>query len=182
MKNLSNYLILLCFMLCGTVKSQHNLHFIESHYSDSFSQWIIHFDDEGQGDIELKWPTRNDWSQWLIDVGEYYGSIRQTRATDPNHWQAKINGQIIDFRTTYPGDLTHWTIRYEGIHYKLYLPYKNQVENWTLETKGDYFDIYTSFEGDPRDWSFEELEDNLIPTELKLASITLVISVSTPNR
>jgi hypothetical protein len=181
MKKTSIYLIFLYLLLSNVLIAQQDLHFIESRYSDSFSQWLLHFDEDEQGTVELKWPTRNDWSQWSIDVGDYYGTLKQARAKDPNHWQAKINGFIIDFRTTYPGDLTQWTIRYADHHYKLYLPYKNQVENWTLESTQDFFDVFTSFEGDPRDWSFEESKDSQIPTELKLASTVLIISLSTPN-
>lgn len=182
MRFLTSYtIVLIALCIIQNVHGQTNLYFIESQYDDSFSQWTIHFDEEEYGQIGLRWPLKNDWTQWSIDVGDYYGTLKQQRLNDPNHWQAKINSGIIDFRATFPGDLKQWTIKFQGSQYKLYMPYTNVIESWTLETKDHYFDIFTSFEGDPRDWSFEESIDNTIPLELKLASITLVLAITTPD-
>ena len=179
MNRFSVFLILLVYSHIGL--SQSTLQFIQSSYFDSFTEWILYFDDNQEGIIEVKWPNSNDWTQWSIDVGDYYGTQRQLSQQNPNHWQAKILGKIIDFRTTYPGDFTKWNVRYESDQYRLFMPYTNQVEDWTLEKGDSYFDVFTTIKGDPRDWSFEESEDNSIPMELKLSSVALIISISTPN-
>ena len=181
MRRLIIYIFLIQFSFLSKSFAQEQLHFIQSEFFDSFSRWIIVFDDEQEGTIELKWPTRNDWTQWMIDVGDMYGTVKQVALNNPNHWQAKINGAIIDFRTTYPGELRHWTVRYAGVHYKLYLPHPNQVENWTLESSDAFFDMFTTVEGDPRDWTFELSADNTIPVELQISTIALILSVTTPN-
>ena len=182
MRRLTVYIILLLqFSFWSEPVAQEQLHFIQSEFFDSFSRWILVYDDEQEGTVELKWPTRNDWTQWTIDVGEYYGTVKQVALNNPNHWQSKINGAIIDFRTTYPGELRHWSVRHQSINYKLYLPHPNQPENWTLESKSEYFDMFTSVEGDPRDWSFELSPDNTIPMELQISTIALILSVTTPN-
>lgn len=175
------FLTLFTLSSSNLIQAQDALLGFYSVYSDSFREWIVPFDEEGEGEIRLKWPLKNDWTQWEISIGEYYGNVKQRWSNQADQWEAKINGQIIDIKTIYPRDRRSWRFKMNGQTADFKMIYNNSVENWSLEiNEQNYFEIYTVNLGDLRVW---QIEDQLqsIPIEMKIAAMVLCIYQSCPK-
>jgi len=159
---------------------QELLHGYHSYYDDTYRDWVVLFDEEGEGTIELKWPLKNDWTQWRVSIGDYNGFVKQRWSNAPGQWEAKINGYIIDIKTIFPRDYTSWRLKMDDTVIDLKMVHNNSVENWTMESKEEYLDIFTARLGDPRDWIIDDqLEE--IPIEMKIAAMVLCIYQSCPK-
>lgn len=149
-------------------------------YDDSFREWVVPFEEIGEGEIRMKWPLKDDWTHWEINIGDYYGNVKRRWSSTPGQWEAKIDGALIDIKTIYPRDFRSWRLKMDGITLDLKMVYSNSAELWTLENKRAYMDIFTATEGDPRDWLVDDqLAD--IPIQMKLAAMVICIYHSCPK-
>jgi len=180
MRVYSVILVLLFSILQGF--SQASYSSFNTYFDDSFAEWDIYAEEEQVGKIEMKWKLKNDWSVWNISVDGMYGTIKMKWDNNTNHWECRMNNEVIDIKTVYPRDYSEWRIQDGSKELRLRSKYKNNHEYWSVDHKNlGYIDIYTTWEGDPRDWEIDDgLADSIGP-EIKIAMIFIAILHSSPK-
>jgi len=175
------YSILILVFFQANSFAQSDMYAVGAYYDDTFAEWVVYYGEEETGTIRMKWPLKEDWTQWEVFVGETEGFVKQRWSNKPGHWEAKINDQVIDMRPVFPRDYSQWILKSQEENVRLHMVYSDTVENWSIETKDGYFDFYTTYLGDVRDWSIEDSLGDQLSTELKLAAITLILYHSCPK-
>jgi len=165
------------------VSGQERLSSFNTYWDDSFKEWVI-VADKGDltGIIEIKWKLRDDWTQWVVEIGDYNGQIKMKWDNDPGLWQMNINGKFIEMRTVWPRDYSEWKIKGDGIELRLKSKYRNILEEWSCDHKDlGYIDMFTSREGDLRDWIIEDELNEEVSFEMKLALTFIAVYHATPK-
>ncbi len=177
------YIIYALLLLIATnVGGQSNFSAFNTYYDDSFTEWEIYSSEDQVGTIEMKWKLKNDWTEWDVAIGDYYGNIKVKWDNNPYHWEFRINNEIIDIKTVYPRDDSEWRINDGNTELRLRSKYKNTNDEWTVDHKKyGFLDIYTAWEGDPRDWEINDGLDEAIGPEIKIAMIFIAILHSSPK-
>ncbi len=159
------------------VYSQDILTGMSTRFSDSFVEWALFNDLEEEGDLEIRWKMRNDFTQWDYDIGEHSGRIQRVWKDDPSQWEVRdYDGTIITMQMLWRGDVRQWRITDNSIQLNLKTKYGNMLDQWELrEDTYGYYSIYTAYEGDPRDWEIiDELDDRIsFPMRMALAFIAM---------
>ncbi len=176
------YFFFINFCLNVSLGAQEVFSSFNTYYDDSFAEWEIYSEEEQLGTIEMKWKLKNDWSEWQVAIGDYYGTIKMKWDNNPNHWEVRINNEIIDVKTVYPRDYSEWRVSDGSNKLRLTSKYKNVYEEWSVDHKQHGFmDIFTNWEGDPRDWNINDGLEETIGTEIKIAMIFIAILHSSPK-
>jgi hypothetical protein len=165
------------------VRGQEFLSSFHTYWDDSFSEWVVLADDgEITGTLEMKWKLRNDWTQWIVEIGDYSGQVKIKWNNDPGLWEMNVNGNLIEIRTVWPRDYSEWKIKGDGIELRLKSKYRNILEEWTCDHKEyGYMDMFTTREGDVRDWEIEDRLSETVSFEMKLALAFIAIYHATPK-
>ncbi|MDQ3016124.1 MAG: hypothetical protein M3R25_05320, partial [Bacteroidota bacterium] len=80
-------------------------------YNNSFREWTITTDDEDvEGNLEMRWAFRDDWTEWDLRVGEIVATIEQKWEDDPNLWEIRCNGVVVNAKTTWPNEFNRWKL------------------------------------------------------------------------
>ena len=156
---------------------------VGTRYVDSFREWEITTDDEDvEGELEIRWAFRNDWTEWDIRIGDITATIERKWKDDPNLWEIQCEGVIVNAKTTWPGEFNRWKLT-DGTHqFNWGTKYFNLRDEWLAETKNDgYMQLYTYWDGDPREWVVVDELSSEVSTAMRLAMIFLAIHFSTPR-
>ena len=156
---------------------------VSTEWDNTFSEWIIFAEDEeDDGKLVMKWPLRQDWSEWEVEFGGIDGELYLRRENDPGLWEGSADNQLITARTVWPGDMSEWIIVQEGIRINLRTRYGNLADEWIVDhPRYGFLRMYTDWEGDPRDWIVEDELSEEIPKLMKLMIIHLVLIQSAPK-
>ncbi|MEL7219687.1 MAG: hypothetical protein AAGJ93_00130 [Bacteroidota bacterium] len=179
LQNIKKFLfgLVVCLPLLSFSLQAQQLTGIATQWNDSFAEWIIYTDIEGEeGELRLRWNTRNDWTQWEYRIGEYTGQIRTKWPNRIDEWETRGENLIVDARAVWRNDPREWRINSpEGHQYKWRSRYGNTFDEWVVDTERyGFFEMYTAFEGDPREWIIvDELEASL-PEKMMLIFITII--------
>ena len=151
---------------------------MSTRFSDSFVEWALFSEKEDEeGNLEITWKMRNDFTEWNYDIGEHSGRIQQVWKNDPNQWEIRANdGTIITIQIRWRGDIREWRITDNTVTLNLKTKYGNMLDQWELkETTYGFYAIHTVYEGDPRDWEIiDELDDRVsFPMRMALAFIAM---------
>jgi len=155
----------------------------EPTWSDSFKEWTYYTEgDSIEGSLSMVWKLNNDWSNWKLDMGEFYASAKLKYSDNPNFWEFKSGNEIVTAKTIWSGDFSEWRLS-DGQHtIKLKSKYRDLPIIWYSEGENyGYMDIFLENEDDIRYWVIEdELNENI--SELySFAMIFLSIYHSTPK-
>lgn len=153
-------------------------------WNDSFSEWTLFTTEEGlEGELRLRWPLNNDWSEWQYRLGEAAGVIKIKWNDNPNEWEIRGNGQVVTARTLWNNDFREWRVSSGSTAIVLRARYNNMFDEWEIRENKEagFFEMYTAYERDPRDWIIvDELSENInLPT--KVAMVFLVLFHSSPK-
>lgn len=175
--------ILFLVGLNSLVFSQTELFGIGATWDDSYKEWIIYTADEKiEGELSLRWMTKNDWSEWDYRLEEESGSIKQKWDKDPSQWELRGGNEIITMKTKWSRDFTEWRITTGSKTLTLKSKYKTHLQEWEIsDKKYGTFEMYTTYEDDPRDWDIIDELDEDISFHTKMAILFVVMYNSTPK-
>ncbi len=153
-------------------------------WNDSFSEWTIFTNEEGaEGELRLRWPLNNDWTEWQYRLGEASGIIKVKWNDNPNEWEVRGNGQVVTARTLWNNDFREWRISGGPTDVVLRVRYRNLIDEWEIRENKEagFFEMYTAYERDPRDWVIrDDLTENISLTT-KITMVFLVLFHSSPK-
>jgi hypothetical protein len=162
-----------------------------SRWSDSFAEWILFSTTdstdskvplpEETGRLTLRFPNKNDWTEWNFEGADWRGSIRQTWPDNPNVWTLRANGASISMRTKWNGELREWVLTDDRHTLNLKIRFQSADEWLVDDWKFGRFYMYTLYENDPRDWAIEDNLTSEISPEMRLALTFLVLFNSSPT-
>ena len=156
---------------------------IGTRYNDSFRQWVITTaDDELKGELLMRWDFRDDWSEWDLQIGELTASIEQKWKDDPNLWEIRCEGVVVNAKTVWPGEFNRCKLT-DGQHqFNWGTEFFNLRDHWQSNNGGrESMDVYTYWEGDPREWVVEDNLPDDVSMAMKIAMVFLALHYSTPR-
>lgn len=156
---------------------------VSTEWNDSFREWIIYGEDEDQdGTLDMRWPLRNDWTEWDWDFADIRGEFYMRRPTDPEAWEGSGDGVIVEGRTIWPGDRGKWVIVSGELRIEIRTRYTNIADEWIVDDrKYGKLRMYTDWEGDPRDWIIEDELSEDVHVVVKLFMIHIALMQSIPK-
>ncbi|MBK7427568.1 MAG: hypothetical protein IPI60_11340 [Saprospiraceae bacterium] len=156
---------------------------MSSAWDDSFREWQVYGEGEEQiGFIKMQYEFNDDWTEWMYQIGDESGFIRNKFKDNPNLWELRGGNLVYNARTQWPNDPLTWLISGEGVRMTLKSKYTNILEEWsaTDSNVGDFM-MYTFYENDPRDWETRENLNN-DKLHLKVFLMFLVVINSAPRQ
>lgn len=178
------YLLFVSILFLATVSKAQYLAAIATEWDDSFVSWQIYLDEEDSepGTLNLKWPLRQDWTEWEYNIGSLYGNIQQQWKNDPGRWLIDGNGERITARQLFKNDSRSWRITDNSISLTVRSKWGNNFNEWEIkESTYGSFKIFMDFEGDPRDWIIIDDLSEEISLPMKMAIVFVVMYSSTPR-
>ena len=177
----------LLFLTCVSHQAfgQSQFYAISSSYDDSAREWSIYYvdneGDEERATLYLKWPFRNDWTEWSLDLGPNLYSIRQMYNLLPVQWTLSGPDSSISIRQKWRGDNNIWVISYGDKKIIWRTDVTNNFDVWYMQlSEEEYFDMWTVYPGDSRDWDIEDKTATL-PIEVKVAAIFTTVYLTSPK-
>lgn len=180
---MNRFLAILIFLSTAILCSGQSLFGVSSKWDDSFREWAIFTEDEEQeGELMMRWPFREDWTEWEYQLEDFGGDIRQQWKNDPSKWQISGDGERITARRLWANSNREWRITNNSTSLTLRSKYGNDFGSWQIreETYGK-FEMFTDIEGDPRDWVIVDEMDEEISLAFKMAIVFIVLHHSTPR-
>lgn len=158
-------------------------------YSDSFADWEIRAEilknDEWvlvDGNIQLNFEGRNDWSSWNIEIEDIDITCRLKWRNNFNHWVIRTQDDLITIRTVWKDDFRKWKITSRSHIISIESKYRNLVDEWELTSKSiGSWKMYTDREGDPRQWIIEDDLNETVNLSHRLAMTFIVLFNSSPK-
>lgn len=179
------YLLSISILFCAIISShaQIELYGIGTAWDDSYKEWVIYTaDEEQEGEIELRWASNDNWSEWDYRLEDESGSIKQKWNDDPSHWELRGGNEIITIKTKWRNDYTEWRITTGTKTFTIQSKYRTHLEEWELKEKTyGKFEMYTVYERDPRDWEIIDELDEEISFHTKMAMLFIVMYNGTPR-
>ncbi len=159
---------------------------INSVYDDSAVEWKIYGydleDNEWTSELRIKWPLRNDWTEWLVDHNNNFYSLKQRWQHSPVQWELQNGNSIVTIRQKWRNDLNEWVISYNNKSYRWQTTRFNDLSAWYLEIdESTYFDMWTTYSGDIRDWDIEDKAENLASV-VKIAALFTTVYLTIPKQ
>ncbi|MBT8189296.1 MAG: hypothetical protein KJO50_07470 [Bacteroidia bacterium] len=157
---------------------------VSTKWDDAFFEWQVYAfenEEETEGELRLKWPFKNDWTEWVLDIEDQYFTIRLRYRNVLDHWEIRGGDVLVEMKPIWLNDYTQWRISYNSERIKWKTQYPNDLNYWFYEDDANGFaEFYTIYRNDPRDWEFNDQTEN-IPFEVKLAMAFISIYYSTPK-
>jgi len=171
------------FLLCTAGHSQSTFLGASASYNDSFRSWEIYTVDStdiGYTELlDLKWPLRNDWTEWKWETEEEVTYLQQTYRNNDSQWSHRVYLNPITMKAKWRNDPRIWTISY-GDEKFIWKTAYNLTDQWVYDDKDyGYFEIITTYENDARDW--EILDQSSLPNEVKRSMIFISLYVASPR-
>lgn len=178
-----------CFLLChiGQLQAQYYLTGIGTKWSDSFVEWEIFFADESddseyRGELKMKWPQQEDWTEWSYDWADQWGEIRLVWKNDPSRWQISGGGENVTARRMWKEDDREWRVTDNSISLTFKTKWGNNRTQWLVrETTYGTFRILMNYGDDPREWIIYDNFDERVSPTLRMALVFLAIYNSSPR-
>ncbi len=177
--------LLLCIFCLVFVQSTlaQRLVGLSTKWDDSFSEWIVYTEHEDlEGEIVMRWPHRDDWSEWDYRVGELSGFIKVKWRNDANLWELRGENEIITIRTVWQNDWRQWEVKSGRIQLDIKSKWSNILEEWYLaDDRYGAFNMFTTWEGDLRDWAIEDNLEDSISIHMRIALAFVPVLYATPK-
>lgn len=156
---------------------------INAAWSDSFTEWSFITADEKEGSFGLRWLNGNDWTEWNFDFDGQPGTMKMKWADDPNTWELRSGGVVINIRTKWKNDFSEWRVSEGTTRLSIRSKYTNAVGEWQAKNEQyGNFTLKSEWENDPRDWEIYDEMDTDISIEMKLAMTFIAVINSIPRR
>jgi hypothetical protein len=156
---------------------------VSSVWSDSFREWsFLTPDEDRSGRLYMRWPSRDDWSQWDFRLRDTTAEFVLKWKDDPNLWEVRCLGTTVTARTMWTGDFSQWRLS-DGTHSIVWKSkYGNVRDEWIVRSEEQgFFSVYAYWQGDPREWVvYDELNEE-VSYAMRLTMIFLTLIHSTPR-
>ena len=174
--------IIVNLLLACTVQAQ-TIIGLGTRYDNSFREWIVTTEEEDvQGEIQMRWAFRDDWTEWDVSIGDLNATIEQKWKDDPNLWEIRCDGIVVNAKTTWPGEFNKWKLTDGSHQFNWGTKYFNQRDEWRTESRSnELFQVYTYWEGDPREWVVIDKLPADVSNAMKIAMIFLTVHFSSPR-
>jgi len=152
-------------------------------YDDRLDEWFITDESDDEGELEIKWKLRNDWTEWDYDIGDRSGTIKQKWSAQPGRWELRSDdGILVEFSTKWRNDWSEWRIKTNDLQIDYEMSDKGDSGFWVVDSpKFGYWEFYNIYNNDIRDWeSYDELDPS-VPFEVKMALVFISIIVNYPR-
>lgn len=176
------FFYLLFFFLGGTHLCGQELYAINASWSDSFVEWSFVTADEEEGSFGVRWPNRENWTEWVFEFDGYNGTLRMKWDNNPNIWELRSGGEVINIKTKWRNDFSEWRLSDGNNQLTFESRYTNNISEWRLKDNhfGD-FTLKTEWENDPRDWNIYDDLPESITLEMKLGMVFIAVINSIPR-
>ncbi|MDH3652271.1 MAG: hypothetical protein OEQ53_21460 [Saprospiraceae bacterium] len=156
---------------------------LSTRWDDSFAEWILYTEDEDiEGEIVMRWPTKDDWSEWDYRIGESSGFIKVKWKNDANLWEVRGDNEIVTIRTVWQNDWRQWEVKSSDGQFDIKSKWANILEEWYLaDDDRGRFDMFTNWEGDVRDWVIDDQLNDSISLHTKIALAFIPVLYATPK-
>ena len=158
---------------------------IGTKWSDAFSEWVVFLDVEGEeveGELRMRWPSRNDWTEWDYRLGEQIGTIKLKWKNNLNEWELRGDNEIVSARTVWNNNFREWRISNNTNQLTLKSRYGNVIDEWEIRRSDHgYFKVFTNWESDPREWIIVDELDEKISLPMRMLMTFIVIYQSSPK-
>jgi len=172
----------LFLMILSVQTDAQELFAINASWSDSFTEWSFITADEQEGSFGLRWPNGNNWTEWIFDFEGLHGTMKMKWADDPNTWELRSGGEVINIRTKWKNDFSEWKISDGTTRLSFRSKYTNSISEWRVVDKlYGTFTMQTEWENDPRDWNIYDEMDETISIQMKLAMTFIAVTNSIPR-
>ncbi len=178
-------LFVFIFPFLGFSQDSLKLISINASWDDAYHEWDFHYldlseDEEEVGEIEATWAHLEDWKEWDVSVGNFYGNIRQKWRHNDQLWELSAGSNVTTIKTKWNNDYSEWIINFNGQIKIRWLAEKIDDGNVWFFDHQDYgvFEFITEFENDPRDWLI--YDDTIqLPLDIKVACCFIAMYRST---
>ena len=173
-------IVAICFFFLPILTAQKIIG-LEAKYVNTFREWIITTEDETiHGELWMRWPYQNDWTEWDLRMGDVMASFKQKWKEDPNLWEIQCNGVTVNARTAWNGEFYRWKLT-DGKHqFTWRSEYANDLDEWIIDDNGS-FEVHTFWGGDPRAWVIKDELPEDVSLAMRLAMIFLAVHFSSPR-
>ena len=177
----------LLFICNHSVVSQTYLSGISCTWDDSYAEWTIFADSEGEeieGDLRLKWANRANWTEWTVDnLTDIRIQIKQKYPNNSELWELRSGDQIMTMQTKWRQDITEWRIKYDDKSLIWRTEHNNDLNYWYFEdSEHGILEMYTIYDNDSRDWEIQDQTTDNVFVELKIACIFISSYFSSPKQ
>ncbi len=155
-----------------------------SRWGDSFREWVIYTDEDGnEGDLHLRWQNTDKWDEWEYRLDGVSGAIKIKWPQDPREWEIRSSeGDIVSAKTLWNNNFREWRISNNDLQMNLVCRYNNSWDEWEVRGNSGNMEIYSAFAGDPRDWVVIDELDNDVPAAMRMAILFIVLFQSSPKQ
>jgi len=152
-------------------------------YGDDFTDWSLYGDDEQpEGNLKIRWPYQNDWTEWDFRYGDITGQIKLRNKSDVRIWELRSGGKVLTMKAIYPDDFNQWRITDDSYTINFQTKYTNLYDGWEMSaSKSGSFNVYTQWEMDPRDWIIQDKSNDKVTFPFKMAMIFIASYYSSPK-
>lgn len=158
---------------------------VHSVYDDSAREWLMYsYDslDNFESHMTIKWPFRNDWTEWTVDHRNAYYHIRMRSSRNPVQWEITGDNYRVSIRQKWLNDPSQWVLSYSNKHLMWRTEYPSDLEYWFFElSENNFFEMWTEIQGDLRDWAINDKAAN-VPDEVKIAAIFITVYLTSPKQ
>lgn len=150
-------------------------------WSDSFDEWTIYTEYEGEeGTLTRRSTASAEGQIWDYRLGEQTGSIRIKWASNPLEWEVRGDNLIGTARAPWRDTYTEWRVNLtQGGSVTWRSRYPNLPGDWILDdVENSGFNLYTFYQGDPRDWVVsDEWPQAALADKMLLLTLTVVYGI-----
>jgi hypothetical protein len=151
-------------------------------WRDNYKEWTIVATDETKGELQVRFHSNDDWSEWNYRLGEQVGQIRLKWRGNPNEWETRGENIIVSARTSFSNDFRQWRVSSGDVILRLRVVYNNSWEVWEMESdRHGRMDIYTAWERDFGEWEINDELSREVALPLRMTAIFLAIFHSFPK-
>lgn len=178
-------IVCVALLFTSPLRAQSNFLAASSLYDDSPREWLILTENDSfelhESSLRLKWPFRNDPSEWLVEHYLDYFAIRQLNNRYPILWEIRGPNEVITVRQKWRNDANIWVIQYRDMNITWQTLHTNNFEAWFFEiSEENFFELWTRYEFDVRDWDINDQTKN-IPDIVKIAALFTSLSLHLPR-
>jgi len=169
-------------MIAAISAFSQELYAINTAWDDSFVEWTFITADEQVGSFNQRWSSQEDWTEWVFSFDDLRGTLKMKWLDNPNHWELRFGGDVVNISTKWRNDFTEWRISKGSLKMTIRSRYTNNLDEWLLV--GDQygnFSMKTEWENDPRDWNIYDELSHDISMDMKLAMCFISIISSAPR-
>ncbi|MEY4934988.1 MAG: hypothetical protein RIS64_1347 [Bacteroidota bacterium] len=175
--------IFILFSLFFNVSSAQTLTSASIRYDDSFGEWLLYTDIDGeQGTLEAPWHRQNNWTNWNFGIRNKNGTVRAVWQDRLDEWELRGEGKTITMRQIWKNDANEWRINDGNITLDFKMKRHNDAYEWLMDDKTHgVFYVVSDHPNDARDWTIQDDTNVTVSFPMRLAMLFVALHVAAPK-